>query len=1039
MPESRSLSELTRQIAPPTKNGHAPPPTESRKSYQSVNPVRVRAGFATILPPEPKDFGFPEAARRVMGITPPHRQSASFMVGTTTARPAVARTRGARDASGGAGAGARGGGGGRSRPRGPPRAPSPRRGGPTATGPGTGDADGAPRPARRGEGARGPAAGPLGGPGRRDRATGRSRRSRPTRARARADGGSGPRPGPPGGGAAAAAAGPRRPAGARLALGRARRSGARRRGTTGPRPHATTPAGGRACGGGRHGEGPRRAREAKRAGARPGGRADGADGGKDGQREDTNDERGSGPRPARPRTGNAAWKPVSGRGGPWSHRQGPAPETQTRVGRRGATRGLTATGPPAQGRPRGTQGAPTGPLLGTLTGAQRPPSPDTAGPQDGPPTARLSRRTGRHCPAPPRRAPKQTFAPCRITPPPPRRVRRRFTRGRLQGRDSTHNAVRPRSGPRTGGVGGGKARRGRPSVLAGQGRAGGGDEEGPLARKSDGRQGSWVWSGTNPGKGKSRDTTGPPGKPPQDPTTPTRGGGPATPRTPAGLSQPSAVPPTPRPRPPPGLARSRLTPPFQRVAPSTRSLVRLRLVCPSTTTTQLRLARPQASRPGETLPSEAARPVAHAPPPVAASRDRNRWGGSSRRGDWWGWPKSGWTAFPLPRRHAPGRPSPRTRARALARPRARRRARPGGTLPRLGGGRRGPQQAKNSTRPHRGASAAHTPKRRGPAHTPRQSLPVESDCTLWMEERRLGGPVPPRLPSQIAREGFLTEGASPPTQRAPFRPTEARRRVRQRSAGQEGSAVGVSSGPRSERSRSGPGRARACHLARRRTQDRVGTGQTPAPHRHITRPHHDRSHARARTPLRGTHPACARPRQSPPPRYRVRTDVQEAAPAPPRVGSGHASLTVSTPPPRLKRGARETRPPQGLPERTRWGREAMPPLGLGHLRDNLERSRGTAEDQGETRSHPDEGGTWRGGGAALPRRGGGPLARQDAEQARRRECLPRRKTPAPPTPQGTGDRGRAGVRTPASPPPPTGGRGEARGPQAEREEKPRSP
>uniref|UniRef100_A0A0V1KN65 Uncharacterized protein n=1 Tax=Trichinella nativa TaxID=6335 RepID=A0A0V1KN65_9BILA len=84
MPESRSLSELTRQIAPPTKNGHAPPPTESRKSYQSVNPVRVRAGFATILPPEPKDFGFPEAARRVMGITPPHRQSASFMVGTTT-------------------------------------------------------------------------------------------------------------------------------------------------------------------------------------------------------------------------------------------------------------------------------------------------------------------------------------------------------------------------------------------------------------------------------------------------------------------------------------------------------------------------------------------------------------------------------------------------------------------------------------------------------------------------------------------------------------------------------------------------------------------------------------------------------------------------------------------------------------------------------------------------------------------------------------------------------------------------------------------
>ena len=38
---SRSLTELTRQITPPTKNGHAPPPIESRKSYQSVNPYYV--------------------------------------------------------------------------------------------------------------------------------------------------------------------------------------------------------------------------------------------------------------------------------------------------------------------------------------------------------------------------------------------------------------------------------------------------------------------------------------------------------------------------------------------------------------------------------------------------------------------------------------------------------------------------------------------------------------------------------------------------------------------------------------------------------------------------------------------------------------------------------------------------------------------------------------------------------------------------------------------------------------------------------------
>ncbi len=32
-PRSRSLTELTRQITPPTKNGHAPPPIESRKSF----------------------------------------------------------------------------------------------------------------------------------------------------------------------------------------------------------------------------------------------------------------------------------------------------------------------------------------------------------------------------------------------------------------------------------------------------------------------------------------------------------------------------------------------------------------------------------------------------------------------------------------------------------------------------------------------------------------------------------------------------------------------------------------------------------------------------------------------------------------------------------------------------------------------------------------------------------------------------------------------------------------------------------------------
>ena len=35
---------FTRQITPPTKNGHAPPLIESRKSYRSVNPCYVGPG-----------------------------------------------------------------------------------------------------------------------------------------------------------------------------------------------------------------------------------------------------------------------------------------------------------------------------------------------------------------------------------------------------------------------------------------------------------------------------------------------------------------------------------------------------------------------------------------------------------------------------------------------------------------------------------------------------------------------------------------------------------------------------------------------------------------------------------------------------------------------------------------------------------------------------------------------------------------------------------------------------------------------------------
>ncbi len=38
------------QIAPPTKNDHAPPPTESRKSSQSVNPQSVNQHYSGVRP-----------------------------------------------------------------------------------------------------------------------------------------------------------------------------------------------------------------------------------------------------------------------------------------------------------------------------------------------------------------------------------------------------------------------------------------------------------------------------------------------------------------------------------------------------------------------------------------------------------------------------------------------------------------------------------------------------------------------------------------------------------------------------------------------------------------------------------------------------------------------------------------------------------------------------------------------------------------------------------------------------------------------------
>ncbi|XDB65350.1 hypothetical protein ABFV05_018966 [Capra hircus] len=499
MPESRSLSELTRQIAPPTKNGHAPPPTESRKSYQSVNPVRVRAGINQVGGSERDD------------------EEPGVPVGGGVGRGRPPRGEGAE----------RGGGGREGRSPGretrPPR-PRPRRGRPTA------------RPTlgvREGRGASPPPRGRHEGGG------GVVRRGGGRRAALLSPSSIPPGPGHTGDGRRAPSASVRPPAPER---GGGRRAARTRRPARGGARPGTRPALGRAHrGGGAPSSGTRRRRRRRRRrrhgrrigaaagpgseahrGTRPRGAADG-----EGTEADGRAERGTDG--MRPRGADTAQPAAGG----------------TRVGRRGPPRDLTATGPPGTGavprrHPRRRTGAPT--LAGLAATATATPG-AAAGPG-----RTLSRRTpaappphGPHArgappPRPPRSGLSEGTAPLRPGTPPARQG---------PGDDTHVKARRGRLGPGQGTGTRAVARAGRGEARRGRRRRGGAGEHarrGPRDRDAGAVRGPEEKDrATRPGPQEHQRGIPPP---------PAREGGPATPGAPAGPGHPRSV--ARDPAPPPG-------------------------------------------------------------------------------------------------------------------------------------------------------------------------------------------------------------------------------------------------------------------------------------------------------------------------------------------------------------------------------------------------------------------------------------------------------------------------------------------------------
>lgn len=150
-------------------------------------------------------------------------------------------------------------------------------------------------------------------------------------------------------------------------------------------------------------------------------------------------------------------------------------------------------------------------------------------------------------------------------------------------------------------------------------------------------------------------------------------------------------------------------------------------------------------------------------------------------------------------------------------------------------------------------------------------------------------------------------------------------------------------------------------------------------------------------------------------------------------GTGAPLPTASTPRPHEGATHGTHTPPRRGPEGDTGLRETTPPLGLRHLRDDLERSRGTTD--GRTRhAHTPTRGAQRGGsGTALPTAGRAARGAH-AEKAQREQSAVSADPRPPTTPRGRGqeteDQGQRPHPTPLPSSPTLTGRGrrQARGP-----------